>query len=128
MASYIGIDIIEVNRMKKSVKRWNEAFLKKLFTPAEIKYCRRKSDPYPHFAARFAAKEALLKAFSNGWQGRMKWTDMEIINDEWGKPEAVFTGFAKTLLKKNKITNVQISLSHDRLNVVACALMERSRK
>ncbi|RPI73348.1 MAG: holo-[acyl-carrier-protein] synthase, partial [Ignavibacteriales bacterium] len=76
----IGIDIIEIDRIKKSLNDYGEQFLKKVYTPGEIEYCLGKKDKYQHLAARFAAKEAIYKAISSNWNSELSWQDMEIIN------------------------------------------------
>ncbi len=112
-----GIDIVEVERIRDICAR-RKARLKKLFTAKEIKYCLSKNTPYPHFASRFAAKEAFLKAVSSGWQGRLNWTDMEVSKDEFGKPYInVLPG--KKLAFMKKIKHVSLTISQDKNYAVA---------
>ena len=117
-----GIDIVEVGRMKSIVSKRKKQ-LKKLFTEKEIKYCFTKKNPYPHFASRFAAKEAFLKAVSSGWQGKLNWTDMEIKNDKFGKPEInILPG--KKLAFMKKIKEVSLTISQDKNYAVAMVAIE----
>ena len=98
--SGIGVDIAEIKRFRKLPYKSNQGFYKKIFTPAEIKYCLSKTDPYPHFTARFAAKEAVIKA---GGLRLANVDDIEIFNDKTGQP------YVKI---KKRGTNILISLSH----------------
>ena len=104
----IGTDIIEIDRIRKAVNRKKQAFLEKLFTKNEIAYCNKYKDPIPHFAARFAAKEAVVKAFGTGF-GKLSFHDIEIINNEKGKP---FVRLSPELSKKYKNHQIEISISH----------------
>jgi holo-[acyl-carrier protein] synthase len=121
----IGVDIVEVKRMRKSIETWGPAFLRKVFTPNEIKYCRSRKKSYEHFAARFAAKEAVSKAMSIGWSGSFRWKDVEVINEPSGAPKIIlYHNVAKTL----KGCRVHLSLSHTETTVVAFAVIETRGK
>ncbi|MFH1347633.1 MAG: holo-ACP synthase [Candidatus Margulisiibacteriota bacterium] len=118
MIKGIGIDIIEIDRIKDAVEKYGENFLKKVFTEKEIKYCRRrKTYRIPELAVRFAAKEAYSKAIGTGITGfgrknnGVKWTDIEIKNDSLGKP--------LILIKGKMSKNAHVSLSHSRDYAVA---------
>lgn len=105
-----GIDIIEVNRIKEAIQDLDEKFLKRVYTNYEIEYCNSKNNmKYQHFAARFAAKEAVFKAISNKLKSKydISWTDIEIKNDENGKPM-----FFIYKLNKCDIISKDISMSH----------------
>jgi holo-[acyl-carrier protein] synthase len=107
----IGTDIIEVKRIEERLSQ--QAGLKTgLFTLAEIAYCESKKFPYQHFAARFSAKEAFFKALGTGWRHGMKYTEIEIINDELGKPILESHGKVKEELQKRNIGQAHVSLSH----------------
>ncbi len=117
----IGVDIVDVKRMKKSIETWGPAFLQKVFTPNEIKYCKSRKKSYEHFAARFAAKEAVSKAMSTGWSGSFRWKDVEVLNEPSGAPKIILSNnVAKTL----KGCRVHLSLSHTETTVVAFAVIE----
>ena len=105
-----GVDIIEVNRIKEAIQDLDEKFLKRVYTNYEIEYCNSKNNmKYQHFAARFAAKEAVFKAISNKLKSKydISWTDIEIKNDENGKPM-----FFIDKLNKCDIISKDISMSH----------------
>ncbi len=113
----IGIDIIEIERIKESVDEYGDHFLKKVYTKSEIKYCLSKKNKYQHLAARFAAKEAIYKAISSNWDSELSWQDMEIINAPNGMPEVKFKGNLEKFLSNEK--SLKISMSHSR-DYVAC--------
>ena len=114
-----GVDIVEVARIKKAVKKWGNGFISKVFTENELTYSHKKRFAYQHLAARFATKEAVLKAFGGGWKV------VEIINDEKGKPNVRLHGEARSLKRKRKITRIVISISHTKNYAVASAILER---
>jgi holo-[acyl-carrier protein] synthase len=116
----IGIDITEVKRIEELSLRHKE-FLSRVYTPREIEFCTRKKNKYQHLAARFAAKESVLKALGTGWSGSIGWTDVEIVNDRWGKPEVNTYGRVKEIVNERGIKRIVISLSHCRDYAVACA-------
>ena len=105
-----GTDIIEISRIKKSIEDTDGKFIERVFTPKEIEYCEKKNtQKYQHYAARFAAKEAVFKAISCKLENKVEisWQDIEILNDNTGRP------YVKILNSNlNNITNIDISLSH----------------
>ena len=109
-----GIDIIEIERISKAIKRWGNNFLHHVFTSEEISYAQKNAFPAQHFAARFAAKEAVLKAF--GKNSHINWKDIAITNDEDGKPICRYKN------KKFK-KQILISLSHTHTYAVASAII-----
>lgn len=119
----VGIDIIEVKRIETSLK--NENFKKRIFTSNEINYCEKRSGNFQSYAARFAAKEAFFKALGLGWRDGMAWTEIEIINDELGKPELNFYGKTKSILDEKKINKSHVSLSHIKDTATAYVLLEQ---
>lgn len=118
-----GIDIVEISRVKKASLRWKDAFLKRIFTDKEIAYSKERSYSYQHLAARFAAKEAVLKAFGNGWNRRVEWTDIEIWNEKSGKPQVKLYRHLKKMKDRMKVDDIIISLSHTRTYAVASAIL-----
>ncbi|MDA7935453.1 holo-ACP synthase [Akkermansiaceae bacterium] len=108
----IGIDVVEVDRVRSSLDEFGERFLQRIFTPAEQEYCQRQKRPEIHFAARFAAKEAISKAFGTGIGKEIGWLDIEIIRRESGEPEVKLTGDAKRFAEKRGASDVMVSLSH----------------
>jgi holo-[acyl-carrier protein] synthase len=121
----LGVDIIEVPRIKKALNRWGERFLKRVFTPDERRYSLRKAFPEQSLAARFAAKEAVMKALGTGLSGGIAWTDVEIVNTPRGKPEVRLRGKIASRVGEKK---VQISLSHTKEYAVAFAVIEGEEK
>jgi holo-[acyl-carrier protein] synthase len=122
MIEGIGIDVVEIPRMARTIGEWGEPFLDRIFTGRELSYSRSKKDPTHHFAARFAVKEAVAKALSTGWAGGFRWKDVEVENNAAGKPSVVLYGRVKELLKDS---NVLVSISHSEHVVVACAIIQR---
>lgn len=107
----IGIDIVEVQRIQQLVEE-HEAFLTRVYTESEISYCSRKKNKHQHFAARFAAKESVLKALGVGWARDVKWTDIEVVNDALGRPRINTYGEVKRLAEEKNIKEILVSLSH----------------
>lgn len=121
----LGIDIIEIARVRDAVSRWGESFLSKIFTEREIVYSNSRKCSSQHFAARFAAKEAVIKAFGEPNKHPMNWTDIEVLNDKEGKPVIVFHDKALRLKKRKKVDDVMVSLSHSKDYAVANAMLLR---
>ncbi len=119
---YTGIDIIEIKRIEK-VFGTHKNFIRRVYTEDEVKYCQSKRKCYQHFAARFASKEAVLKAFGTGMRDRMKWTDIETLNEDSGKPYINLYGRAKELATEKNIGEISISLSHCNDYAIAHALL-----
>jgi len=118
-----GVDIIEIERVREAVEKYGQKFLKKVFTPHEIKYCKgRREYRIPELAVRFAAKEAYSKAIGTGIRGfgrnnhGIEWKDIEIRNDRLGKPQVY--------LKGKLAKNVHISLSHSRDSAIASVIID----
>ncbi|MCK4379209.1 MAG: holo-ACP synthase [Deltaproteobacteria bacterium] len=109
----IGTDIVKISRVEELVSRYGDRFLKRLFLPAEISYCQPKKRPAIHFAARFAAKEAMLKALGTGLSQGISWKDMEVCRQPGAAPEFSFSGRVAELCRKRGITGSLISLSHE---------------
>ena len=112
-----GIDIIEIDRIKKSIENLGDAFLLKVFTQNEINYCEKKSkNKYEHYAARFCAKEAVFKALSEEVDNKylISWKDIETTNDKNGRPQVKIN-----FLENDKIENIDVSLSHCKNYAVA---------
>ena len=106
-----GLDIIEIERIKNSIDRFEGKFEERIFTEDEIAYCRARSNPFPHFAGRFAAKEAALKSLQSGL-GAMRFTEMEIVRHEDGHPELVLHGAAAAFAASKGAVRFEISLTH----------------
>lgn len=115
----IGIDLIMIERMRKAVERWGEPFLNRVFTKKEQSYSYSYGRPYTHLAGRFGAKEAFLKAIGTGWRMGIKWTDIEVIKDENGKPKINIYGILNDIILKKGIKEILVSISHERDYAIA---------
>jgi holo-[acyl-carrier protein] synthase len=120
-----GLDIVEIDRIKNSLKKYSPKFEQKIFTSNEIDYCESQRDPAKHFAARFAVKEAVSKCMGTGITGALGFKDMEVINEKTGKPILVMTGKGKELFKKLELKSIHISISHDSTHAIAHAIAEQ---
>ena len=120
----IGIDNIEVARIKKQIES-NNGFKEKIFSSKEIAYCETKRNKEQNYAARFAAKEAFFKALGTGWRNGFEFTDVEIVNNELGKPEINLKGKTRMFADKNKLSNIYVSLSHLKESAVAFVIIEK---
>ncbi len=118
-----GIDIIEISRIQKAIERSNR-FKTKIYTANEILYCESKASKYQAFAARFAAKEAFFKAIGTGWAKGIQWTDIEVLNNDLGKPNLILYNNAKCYLTQNNINHTHISLSHLKDIAIASVILE----
>jgi holo-[acyl-carrier protein] synthase len=109
----IGVDLARIPRLRRVVERWNERFLRRVFTEQEIAYCRRRRDPIPHFAARFAAKEAALKALGTGLRMGVQWRELEVRRERGEAPTMVLTGRCRAIALAKGARRVLVSLTHD---------------
>jgi len=116
----IGVDIIEINRIKKACARKN--FVNRLFTLRELNGVEGKSSFYAHLAGKYAAKEAVVKAMGTGFRN-MKWKDIEILNQASGKPVVVLSGKAKKMFEHKNFNSIIISISHCKEYAIAFALV-----
>ena len=120
----IGIDIVEIDRIADSIERFGDRFLDRIFTPAEREYCEGMKVSARHYAARFAAKEAVSKTFGTGIGGDLGWTDIEILREENGEPYVILHGEGKATAARLGITRILISLSHADHYAAANAMAE----
>jgi holo-[acyl-carrier protein] synthase len=120
----VGIDIIEVSRIQSSYERFGERFLNRILHPNEIAYCLSHKVPAPFLAARFAAKEAISKAFGTGIGAQLGWQDMEVGRKVSGEPFVIMHEAGKKLLEERKARVVLISLSHTQEHAAAVAILE----
>jgi len=116
----LGNDIIEISRVRQSIERHGLHFLNRLFTQKEQDYCYKFQDPAPHFAGRFAAKEAVSKALGTGFGAQLAWHDLEIVNDANGKPEISLSPSAQ---KRFNNPQILVSISHSTDYATAVALI-----
>ncbi|MBM4162749.1 MAG: holo-[acyl-carrier-protein] synthase [Ignavibacteria bacterium] len=118
----IGVDVVDVKRMKMALDAWGPPLIKKMFTDTEVAYCNSAKKPHEHFAARFAAKEAVSKAMETGWSGKFRWRDVEVVNEPSGAPKIILHDFVAGQLSQCR---VHLSLSHTENTVVAFVIIEK---
>jgi len=123
-----GIDIVEVFRLRDAISKWGDSFLTKIFTQREIDYSNSRRFSYQHFAARFAAKEAVIKAFGEPRRHPINWTDIEVLNDKEGKPVIEFRKDAMKLKKKKRVGDVIVSMSHSKNYAIANVILVKKRE
>jgi holo-[acyl-carrier protein] synthase len=120
----IGIDLVPVARMREVMARWQERFVARVFTPDEIAYCRSRRDPAPHFAARFAAKEAGLKALGTGLRLGVSWRELEVQRERGGPPVLVLRGRSREIARQRRgADRMLLALSHDGEYAIAQAML-----
>jgi holo-[acyl-carrier protein] synthase len=119
-----GIDIIEVTRIAASYEKFGERFVNRILLPDEIAYCRSHTNPAPFLAARFAAKEAISKAFGTGIGAQLGWQDMEIRRKDSGEPFVVLHGKGEQLFASRGAKRLLVSLSHTANYAAATAILE----
>jgi holo-[acyl-carrier protein] synthase len=121
----VGVDMVEIPRLARALDRWGERFLRRIYTPAEIAYCRGR---VPELAVRFAAKEAVSKALGVGiwWRGGIGWMDAEVRPDRLGKPEVFLRGRAADRARELGLDRWAISLSHTIDHAIAMVVAMRS--
>ena len=120
----IGSDLIEISRFTEAGERHGDRFYHRLFTSEEIAYCESRGRPGEHYAARFAAKEAALKALGLGWSGGVTWLDVEVIRGEKGPPTIRFTGVAEEKARALGVHRAHVSLTHSRNLAQANVVLE----
>lgn len=120
----IGVDIMQVDRIKGAIERHGDAFLQRIYTPDEITYCHDGAHPFQRFATRFAAKEAVLKALGVGWQRGTSFRDVTVKIDDLGAPSVELNGRSREIAEENSVDKIHLSLSHDTNYAVAQAVAE----
>ena len=120
----IGVDVVDVQRMKDVLEKQGKVFLDKVFSDMEVTYCKTRKKPYIHFGARFAAKEAVAKAMRTGWSGAFHWRDIEVVNDQSGAPHILLS---RDVAKALDQCDVHLSLSHTDNTIVAFVVLESKK-
>ena len=120
----IGVDLVECGRIERSLDRFGEKFLRRVFTDGEIEYAMSMKFPARHLAARFAAKEAVSKAFGTGIGKAMGWRNIDIRKKKSGEPFLVFSGPAQELAEKRGVISALVTLSHTEQHAMACVVLE----
>jgi len=108
----LGLDIAEVDRMEAAIGRHGAPFLERLFTPQEVAYCESHKNRFERYAARFAAKEAAMKALGTGWHGGVRWRDIEVTNEASGRPTLHLEGVAAEFADRLGVKTISLSITH----------------
>ena len=120
----IGVDVVEIYRIRKILETQGTRFTNRVFTEEEQAYCAAHRDPAPHYAARFAAKEAAMKALGTGWAEGIRWRDVEILPGAGGKPELVLHGQAAERARELRAVKHHVTITHSGLLAVAQVILE----
>lgn len=119
-----GIDIAEVKRIAQAMERFGERFIQRIFTAGEIRYCDSKANRVERYAARFAAKEAAMKALGTGWNRGVRWRDCEVVRMPGGRPTLTFHGKAREFAAHLGVRNIALSLTHTAEQAMAQVILE----
>ncbi|MFY9553806.1 MAG: holo-ACP synthase [Blastocatellia bacterium] len=120
----IGIDLVEISRIEEVFERQGQRFRSRVFTEAEISYCERRASKLASYAARFAAKEAAMKALGTGWSEGIGWKDIEVISEQGGRPTIHLRGRALERMRQIGAERVHISLTHSASLAMAQVVLE----
>jgi holo-[acyl-carrier protein] synthase len=119
-----GIDLAEVDRIRASIERHGDRFVQRIYTPGEIAYVERKANRYERYAARFAAKEAGMKAIGTGWRQGVTWHDFEVANLPSGRPTLKLSGRAAEFAERLGVKRISLSLTHTAASGMAFVILE----
>ncbi|MCP5118668.1 MAG: holo-ACP synthase [bacterium] len=119
-----GIDIAEVDRIERAIQRHGRRFIERIYTPTEIRYVERKANRFERFAARFAAKEAGMKAIGTGWRHGVRWQDFEVVNLPTGRPTLRLHGKAAEFASQLGVKSISLSLTHTAASAMAFVILE----
>src|SRR3982751_1400560 len=119
-----GIDIAEVPRIQQSIERFGQRFLERVYTAGEMRYCDSKANRAERYAARFAAKEAAMKALGTGWNNGVRWRDVEVVREPGRRPTIKFYAKAAEVAARLKATNISLSISHTAEQAMASVILE----
>src|SRR5271155_1647136 len=108
----LGLDIAEIDRITAALTRHGAAILERLYTPREVAYCERHKNKFERYAARFAAKEATMKALGTGWSHGVRWRDIEVVNAPGGKPTLNLEGVARHFADRLRVTTISLTITH----------------
>ncbi|MDE3109054.1 MAG: holo-ACP synthase [Acidobacteriota bacterium] len=120
----LGLDIAEIDRIEAAIVRHGQAFINRLFTPGEAEYCERFHNRYERYAARFAAKEAAMKALGTGWRHGIRWRDIEVAREASGRPTLRLAGVAREFADRLGVRNISLSITHSGNWAVAQVIFE----
>ena len=120
----IGVDSIELERIARVYREYGERFLNRIYAPEELAYALRYKDPVPRLAARFAAKEACMKALGTGWNNGIRWKDIVVVNTRMGKPEMKLLGEARRVADLLSVSHIHISITHSKEHAMVVVIFE----
>ena len=120
----MGVDIAEVERIQAAIERYGETFLRRVYTTREREYCEKFKNKYERYAARFAAKEAGMKALGTGWRRGVRWVDLEVVREVNGRPTLALTGEAAKIAKELSVRHVALSITHTESQALAQVIFE----
>ncbi len=119
-----GVDLAEVDRIREAIERHGQHFIERIYTPAEIAYVERKANRFERYAARFAAKEAGMKAIGTGWSRGVRWRDFEVANLPSGRPTLQLHGAAAQFADRLGVRNIALSITHTAVQAMAIVILE----
>ena len=120
----LGLDIAEIDRIEAAITRHGQAFINRLFTSGEAEYCERHKNRYERYAARFAAKEAAMKALGTGWRHGIRWRDIEVTREPSGKPTLRLSGVAREFADRMGVRHISLSITHSGNVALAQVILE----
>jgi len=120
----LGVDIAEIDRIEAAIGRHGQAFLDRVFTPGEIAYCERHKKKFERYAARFAAKEATMKALGTGWRNGVRWVDLEVVREASGKPTMKLHGRSREIAERLGVKHISLSQTHSGNTAFAQVIFE----
>jgi holo-[acyl-carrier protein] synthase len=124
----IGTDITECLRIARMIERHGELFINRVYTPEEIRYCQNRKQATQHFTARWAAKEAILKALGTGWRRGLTWCDIEVRSEPGGRPVVGVRGGVKDVVEELGVSEILVSIAHCHTHATATAIAMRKEK
>jgi len=124
MIKGMGIDSCELDRIERIYAEYGQRFLERIFAPSEQAYALRYKDPVPRLAARFAAKEACMKALGTGWSHGVRWRDIVVVNEPSGRPTLELHGRAREFLERLEVSHVSVSITHSRKQATVIVIFE----
>jgi holo-[acyl-carrier protein] synthase len=120
----MGIDVAEVERIRRAIERHGEVFLQRIFTAKEREYCERFKKKFERYAGRFAVKEAAMKALGTGWSRGVRWVDLEVVRQKGGRPTLVLTGEARKIADQLGVEHMALSITHTAAQAFAQVIFE----
>jgi holo-[acyl-carrier protein] synthase len=121
----LGLDIAEVDRIAAAIARHGAPILERLYTPREVAYCERHKNKFERYAARFAAKEATMKALGTGWSHGVRWRDIEVVNAPGGKPTLILVGAARAFAERLEVATISLTITHSGNLALAQVIFEK---